>query len=326
MSKGKVLVTGGSGFLGSHLINKLLSEGFEVFVATRQCSNHNYLLNLNIKEIAVDWNNNQPIKNPLEVDYVIHCAGTTKALNYYEYTKGNILPTIKLLKEIDKQRHRIKQFIFISTQAAAGPSPFCYPINETHQPKPISDYGLSKLKAEIEVLKYKNRFPILILRPCSIYGPRDYEFLPLFRLIKNNISLIVGDGTNQVNMIYVSDFVDIIIKSIAKLSKPIYFATDGHIYNWSKIISTAQEVYGKKPITIKLPIFIPKVLGFINDYISKLNKKPSLLNSQKIREMIEKYWLCDPSMLFREINFKPKYTLKQGFENTLSWYKKENWL
>ncbi|MDH4128208.1 MAG: NAD(P)-dependent oxidoreductase [Spirochaetota bacterium] len=324
----KVLVTGGSGFVGSHLIEKLLEKGFEVFCTLRKSSNIKWLNNLNINKYIVNWDDVSIIEKIVsEVDYIVHCAGVTKAITKNDYYSGNVTPTVNLLTAA-KKNFNLKRFIFVSTQASSGPSFNSTPITEDDSCNPVSDYGKSKLEAEKEVLKYKDDFPVTILKPCSIYGPRDHEFYPLFKLIKQHLIVMIGDGTKKINMLYVSDFVEAICKTltIKHPSGSVFFVTDGEIYDWKTIYHTAKEVYKKKVITLKLPLLVPKILGKFNDQLSRFTKKPYLLNSQKINEMIPDYWLCDSSKIRNTIGFNPNSKLIDGFNKTLNWYQKEKWL
>ncbi len=132
----------------------------------------------------------------------------------------------------------------------------------------------------------------------------------------------------KVNMIHVHDFVESIVRVIEKKppSGRTYFVTDAHIYGWPDITQTASEVYQKKALTIKLPVVIPKTLGWINDRVSKVTKKPALLNSQKVKEMLQDAWLCDSSRIRDELDWTPRYNLLEGFRETLKWYQENKWL
>lgn len=324
----KVLLTGATGFLGSHLAEQLIDSGYELFCVLRETSNTQFIDHLNYHKVFVNWKDAdlEPIIG--EMDYIIHCAGVTTALNYKEYYNGNVLPTKVLLKSTEKTRQNLRRFIFISSQAAAGPSTNSIPIKEDLGSSPLTDYGKTKLLAELEALKYKDRLPLSIIRPCSIYGPRDHEFLPMFNLVKKGFKVLIGNGKKQINMIHVEDLTQLIIKSMSTMhdSGSIFFATDGEIYNWRTLYQYAEEAWDKKAFPIYLPLFIPKIIGLINDAIATLTKKPALLNSQKVKEMAPDYWLCDSSRAFSTFQFQPKYSLENGFKETLAWYQKKGWL
>ncbi len=321
-------MTGATGFVGSHLVERLIQKGYEVIVSLRRQSSSKWLDSSAIETRLVDWEDSYSVSKLVQgVDVLVHCAGVTKALNYHDYHKGNVLPTSSLLREA-KGNSSLNRFIFVSSQAAVGSSHDFIPLTEDSPCHPITDYGITKLEAEKEVLQYQDDFPVTLLRPCSIYGPRDHEFYPLFKLLKYHLSLLIGSGTMKVNMIHVHDFVESIIRVIEKKppSGRTYFVTDGHIYGWPDITQTASEVYQKKALTVKLPIVIPKTLGWINDRVSRLTKKPALLNSQKVKEMLQDAWLCDSSRICEELDWIPRYNLLEGFRETLEWYQREKWL
>ncbi len=324
-----VLLTGITGFVGSHIAESLIKKGYQLIATVRNSSNIQFVKNLNIDLWKIDWSNQSDILNKLEkVDYIIHCAGAIKALNYQEYYNSNVVPTEVLVQSVLKLKSPIKRFILISSQASTGPSANSTPINENANPQPVTDYGKTKLEAEKILLSYQNDFPITILRPCSIYGPRDNEFFSLFNLIKYHLTVLIGDGTNQVNMIHVRDFVDAVQRciEIEHPSGSTYFVTDGVNYTWNDVFNTAKNVYQKKTLTIKLPLFIPKIVGSISEFISSITKKPYQLNKQKINEMIPKYWLCSSQKIINELGFSPQYNLRDGFQETINWYIQEKWL
>lgn len=323
----KVLLSGASGFLGSHLAELLVNNGYELFCILRESSNTQFIDHLNYQKVVINWKNPELDVLISEMDYIIHCAGVTTALSYSDYFNGNVLPTNALLKSAEKSNN-LKRFVFISSQAVAGPSPDSTPLKENASSSPLTDYGKTKLLAELEVLKHKAKFPVSIIRPCSIYGPRDHEFLPMFNLVKKGFKVLIGDGKKQINMIQVEDLSKLILNALTKdhESGSIFFATDGNIYDWRMLFSAAEKAWDKKAFAIYLPLFIPKIIGYINDIIAKITKKPALLNSQKVKEMQPEYWLCDSTKAFELLDFKPEYNLEDGFKAALAWYQQKGWL
>ncbi|MEO8447108.1 MAG: NAD(P)-dependent oxidoreductase, partial [bacterium] len=174
----KALVTGATGFVGSHLVDRLIEKNYEVYCLKRKTSSTKWLDGKNVKFVEGDLFSNEALGNCIrEMDYVFHVAGLVKAKTKQGFYHGNTEATKNLLEITYKVNPGIKKFIFISSQAAAGPTLTDKPKDENDKPEPITTYGITKLKAEEEVEKYKDKFPVTIIRPPAVFGPRDTEIL-----------------------------------------------------------------------------------------------------------------------------------------------------
>ena len=194
MSK-SVLVTGGSGFIGSRLIEKLINQDYEVTAVLRKTSKRDHLPLDKIKIVEIDLTNYQDILDFFTLnsfDYVIHAAGITKALKKEDYFKYNTQTTINLINAIQKVSWKPQKFVFISSQAAHGTyKKLQRPIRITDIHNPITTYGKSKLLA-VRYIDEHYRHPFIILEPTSVYGPRDRVFLIVMKLIKKGMEGYIG--------------------------------------------------------------------------------------------------------------------------------------
>ncbi|MFT3679324.1 MAG: NAD-dependent epimerase/dehydratase family protein [Ferruginibacter sp.] len=173
----KVLITGGSGFLGYHLIKAALNAGLEVYAAVRKNSHVEHLKDLPVKYTHLNYEDAGALQKELEekgYSYVIHAAGVTKANSEAEYSNINAGYTVNLAKAAADLKGQVKKFVLISSLAATGPLKTAEGlITEDKNCEPVTAYGRSKLKAEQELLKID--IPAVILRPTAIYGPRDKD-------------------------------------------------------------------------------------------------------------------------------------------------------
>lgn len=322
----KVLVTGGTGFVGFNLIEELVKRKIYVRSIYRSLKKAEKLKHFNIELVQCDLLNGENIEKALtDIDVIVHSAGVTKAVQSEEYYQGNVLTTINLLDCIKKNNVPIKKFIYISSQSAAGPCPDSNPKKEDSTSNPLTNYGKSKLEVENFLTSSELKYPYLIFRPCSIYGPLDVEFLVLFKSLKKGFTFFIGKEEKFVNMLYIKDLVEYIIFGIQNNMKSgIYFVTDGNIYGWNKMNEIFSKVFNKKLKVIKIPLPFSKFLGKINDIISFLTNKPIMLNSEKVLEMAQMYFLCDNRKILSETGIIPKYNLEQGFAETYDWYKNNN--
>jgi len=173
-----VLVTGGSGFIGSHLVEILLAQGHAVRCLLRDPGRPRWLAGLPVEIQRGDCTDPASLISAVQgVEQVFHLAGVTRARRRRDYFLHNLRGTGNLLRACATADNPPRRFVFLSSQAAAGPSRDGRPLTEDDAPAPLTAYGLSKLAAEKAVLGYAHRLPTVVLRPSTVYGPRDRDFL-----------------------------------------------------------------------------------------------------------------------------------------------------
>ena len=173
----KTLVTGATGFIGSHLVEELLKGGHRVTCLVRKTSNLQWINGLNVRLIYGDCTIKESLLNAVaDFDYIFHLAGLTKAANERDFFSANALGTENLVSAVIEKNPDTKRFVYLSSLAAAGPSCDGTPAKEAGEPKPVSAYGRSKLEGERIVMRHKNTIPVTVIRPPAVYGPRDKDF------------------------------------------------------------------------------------------------------------------------------------------------------
>lgn len=333
----KALVTGANGFVGSHLVEGLLSKGYHVICLVRKTSNLRWLSGLNVEYVYADISEKESLsreagsfgKNVLnDVDFVFHVAGLTKAKSKEEYFKANYEGTKNLLEAYVENNQQIKRFVYISSQAAVGPGKDDQPLDETAPCNPVTDYGKSKLEGEKIVLEFSSKLPVTIIRPPAVYGPRDSDILSFFKVANYGFKTFFGKGESYLSLCYIEDLIDGIILAAEspKATGQIYFIADDQIYSWKEAFRIVAKVLNKKTITLKIPKVFLYAIAFVSENVARLLGKPTVINVQKVREITQKYWLCDVSKAKRELGFSPQYPLEEGAKKTVRWYKEKGWL
>ncbi|GIK21715.1 MAG: NAD(P)-dependent oxidoreductase [Ignavibacteriota bacterium] len=325
----KALVTGGTGFIGSHLIEKLCSNNISVKCISKDYLNTDQLINLDVELIIGDLEKNSLSENLLDgIDLIFHVAGVTHAKSKNDYYIGNYLATKKLIEFCANSSKNIKRFIYISSLTAVGPSLTGTEVNENTPYHPVSDYGISKMMAEYEVLKYRNKIPITIVRPSAVYGPRERDFYIYMKSIKRGIQLLIGINKKYLNLIYIDDLVDGI--TLAAQNKQaedeIYFLGSDTSYPNETIGKTIAEILDKNPLNIHLPHCIVFGICSTTELLGNLFNKHVLLNRQKARELTQNSWACSIEKAKKHLGFNPNTSLHEGFFQTYCWYKKMGWL
>jgi len=324
----KTFVSGGTGFIGSHLVDTLISDKEVSEIRCLVRSREKWLEGKDYKLIKGDLHSISTLHKALEdVDIVYHLAGMVMAPEMKEFIRANVEATENLLRVAMKCG--VKKMIVLSSLAAAGPANG-EPRKESDPMTPISRYGESKkLMEEMIHSTAGNGLSVTILRPPAVYGPREDQIFTFFKFMNFGICPMVGDGNSpKISMVYVQDVIQGIKKAaIADRNNGIstYFISGPDIYNWNTIRNVTSTVLNKKNIPVRInPLVIKKLSSVVETSASIFGKYP-VFNKEKANEMIHE-WTCSNSRAKAEIGYTPQYTLEEGISRTIRWYKKHHWL
>lgn len=317
----KILITGANGFVGSHIVEELVSNGHNVVAIVRKSSNLKWIKNQPVKFEYCSLDDEEQLSGIISsVDVIVHCAGIVRALNWDEYYNTNVIATKTLVKLATKHKDNIKKFIYISSQAAMGPSDTKTPKPLSEKENPVSNYGKSKLLAEQEVKKLEGVTPYTIIRPASVYGPRDKDIFIFFNLVKHHLKPHTYNK-HLIQLVFVKDVAKVVSISLsnANTNNKIYYLCDGNIYSWKDVATTIAKSNNIKTIPVILFDFIFKIVAFFYELFAKITKKPQVLSKEKISEMLQTYWTADNSNIIKDTNFE--FTkLENGAKITYNWY------
>lgn len=323
------MVTGATGFIGSHLVESLLQRGDQVRCLIRKTSDLKWLRNLPIEWANGDCNDKASLKEAVKgVDQIFHLAGVTKAVKEEIYIKVNAIGTENLIHACLENDSHLQKFIYLSSQAAAGPCRNGEKKKESDQCEPVSPYGRSKRMGEELALVHSREIPLLILRPSAVYGPRDRDIYAFFKILSKGVKPCFYNQDQTISMCYVQDVVlAILLASQSKTtSGEIFFLSDGHDYQMEEVGDIFAQAMGVNTVCIRIPEWLISGIATFSEYLSKFSGKPPLLNRGKVEEMIQKNWVCDISKARTHLDFKPRIELPEGARLTFEWYRKEHWL
>jgi nucleoside-diphosphate-sugar epimerase len=322
----KILLTGATGFVGGAILEDLTQNNEIVRVLVRESSDISNLKNCEI--VRADYKKQESLHGAIkDVEAIVHCGGIVRAKDKAAYFEANVENTIRLCRAALEVKPNLKKFVFISSQAAMGPSSSINPKSLEDEPNPVSDYGLSKLEAE-KALKglLSGKIPWTILRPASVYGPRDKDIFIFFSLVHRHLKPYQLKK-RFLQLLFVQDLAKAVRYSLYnELSdNKTYFLAEKTSYTWEQIAQTIAQISQIKTVPLPLPDFIFHLAAFFAEIGSKISGKTPILNRQKIKEMLQNYWISDTFPAENEL--KLEFTLlEKGGSITYNWYTKNEWL
>jgi len=325
----KALVTGGNGFIGSHLVELLLRKKYDVRCLVRKTSDLRWLQNLPVEFVHGDLFDPLALQNAVTgVDYVFHSAGLTKARTKEEYFRANHLGTKNILDAVTTHNPSVKRFVLMSSLTAAGPGTDSTPITEDRAAHPITTYGRSKLRAEQECARAMPLLRITIVRPPAVYGPRDKDVYEFFHTLSRGLQPMVGFHEKFVSLIHAGDLVRGVLMAAEsdKAAGQTYFITSRETYGWKDVGSITREIMGVKAVSLRIPEFGVYAVAAISELFSLFSSKPALINLEKARDMVQDFWTCNGSKARQDFGFEQEISLENGIRDTVGWYREHSWL
>ena len=335
----KCLVTGASGFIGTHLVRALIERGDDVTCLVRQTSRLAALEGAPIRMARGDVTNPDSLPAALAgCNVVYHLAGLTKALSPDDLMRVNAAGVENLMRAAAAQPTP-PVVVFVSSLAAAGPAVDGQPREPHEPPQPVSNYGKSKLAGEIAAMKYADRVPLTILRPPIVIGEGDLLALDLFHTVSTfRIHLVPGWTPNRFSVVHVADLVRAMIlaaergERVSKSTggtngKGIYYPADPEVPTFAEFGQLIAHGLGRKRVRIlHTPYAVAYVLGALSEMAGKILRKPMSMNLDKAREAVAGSWVCSPRTAREQLGFQPGAPLQDRFRQTAQWYINEGWL
>ncbi len=326
----KVFVTGATGFLGSHLVDRLLKKGVEVHALIRKSSNLRWLVGKKVRYHYGDViGESKGLREGLEgADVVYHVAGVVRAREAKIYYKVNAHGTANVLQACLEVNPQVKRVVVVTSVAAHGPNDGVRMATEGDECRPLTDYGKSKRDAELITLRYVDKLPISIVRPPAIYGPRDDQVLQFFRMVKKGVVLLPGGGRRVLNLCHAADVVTglLLAAEHPKGEGEIFFVGEDRNYDWEEAANTIAQAVRRHPIMIRVPKALVFSIAAAAEGLGWMSGRVFPLNLAQAKNFMQKNWALDISKAKRLLGFQPAYSLASGAEETAVWYEKEGWL
>jgi nucleoside-diphosphate-sugar epimerase len=316
------LISGGTGFIGSHLADALFRAGYKVSILVRPTSSRKWIKDKPYARLEVDYYNVDHLDRAMKgVTHVFHVAGVITANDEREYFRGNWGLTHNMVLAAQRHAGQIERFVHVSSLAAVGPAKNGTPVDEKTECHPVSEYGRTKLLAEKEVLGMKDKVPVTIVRPPIVYGPRDTGMLVIYKMVKQGIVPRVG-AKRRLSLLSVYDLCNAIVKlaSDKAAAGETYFVTDERVYSFDEIVQAAAKPMNQKVKWVNIhPTLAGGIMEGLASMFSLLGIK-SMITKDKASEAVEMNWVCTGKKFADQFGMTPQVKLDEGMADTIRWY------
>ena len=321
----KAFVTGGTGFVGAHLVQALRARGDQVTCLVRNPA----------KAHALGWRDVRLVKGDLDdaaalregcagAEVIYHVAGRISARDMDEFMRANRDGTANVLEVAAQAPPR--RFVLVSSLAAAGPTAPGKPIDETRPPSPVTPYGQSKLAAELLVRAMAGAWTIV--RPPTVYGEWDREVLKAFKLARTGVAPVFGDGSQELSVVYAGDLAAALVAAATSTATAnrVYYAAHPDVTTSRDLVRAIGRAVGREPRIVPLPGVLARGLLWTIGTIAHLAGRATLLSGDKAAEFLAPAWTCRPDALTRDTGWRAVTDLETGLQRTAAWYRREGWL
>ncbi|HEY7638051.1 MAG TPA: NAD(P)-dependent oxidoreductase [Gemmatimonadales bacterium] len=321
----KALVTGATGFVGSHLAEALRQRGDELTVLARSAAKAGTLAPLQCRVVSGDLHDAQALARAVEgQDVIYHVAGVIAARTEAEFIRANRDGTAQLAAAAERGGR--PRLVFVSSMAAAGPARRGTPLVGNEPARPVTAYGRSKLAAEQVITG--SSLPWSIVRPPMVYGPRDLEVLKVFRLARLGFAPVFGDGTQELSAIHGADLATALI-AVATCPAAVgrtYYACHPEVFTSAQFVQAVGAAVGRKVKIVRIPLGVGRVALQITELSARVGHKATILTADKANEFFQVAWTGDPAPLARDTGWKAAFDLSRGLAQTFAWYRSAGWL
>lgn len=312
----RVLLTGGTGFVGSHVASALVARGYEVRCTVRATSDTRWLDSLDVEMVELDVAGPRDADAALRgVGAVVHAAGLTRAPNEAEFLRVNAVGTERLAGEAAAAG--VRRFVFISSLAARGPE---------GAEGPISPYGRSKAEAERRLAGLADRLELVVLRPGGVYGPRDSDLLPLFRMAARGL-LVIPTSAAPLQPVFAEDVASATVRALAAPlpGEPLPLAERAR-YEWTDVGDLLERVVGRTVRVLRAPSSLFWAAGLTSELAARVTGSSPAMDRRRARDLSHHAWICDPGRAERALGWRAEVALPEGLERTVVWYREAGWL
>jgi nucleoside-diphosphate-sugar epimerase len=325
----RVAVTGGTGFVGSHVVELLLARGDEVHCLVLPEEGRLWLEGAKVSFFEGSVTDRASLGPFLSgCDAIVNIAGLTRCRTEAGFMAVNAGGAVNLAEAALALPEGPRNMVSMSSMAASGPCPeegYC--LDEDDEQRPLTPYGRSKAALETCLKAYEDRLGLSYIRAPGVYGPRDRDFFQYYKLVDRGLRVIVGDR-NVMSLVYVKNLAAAIvacIKNPAAYGQAFFIADEGE-WDWDSFSSMVEASLGRKTLRIHIPEWFVTVAAFASEAAKPFMKRPPLLDRHKLTEARQHRWVVSTAKAERLLGFKPPYATADAIAETGRWYRAEGWI
>ncbi len=326
--KARVAVTGGAGFVGSHLVELLVERGYEVSCLVLPGESRRNLEGLPVDYIEGGLLDRRSLLPLLEgSSAIVNVAGLTRARTEAEFMAVNAQGAVNLVEAALSIGDGPRHIVSMSSLAAAGSCPEGRCLDEDDRLRPLTPYGRSKAALESRLRAYEGRMATTFIRAPGVYGPRDRDFLQYFKLVRRGLRLIAG-GRSVMSILYVKTLVRAIADCLENPNSrgQVFYIADEGEYDWDQLSEMIEAALGARPLRIAVPDWAVAIAAAASDAIAPFARRPPLLNRYKLLEMRQSRWVVSTAKAERLLGFRPGISTADAMAETAAWYLSMGWI
>jgi nucleoside-diphosphate-sugar epimerase len=325
----KVLVTGATGFVGSHLCERLIQEGYEVRALARESSDVSLLKSLGIQIVYGNILDIDSVERAVDGCGVVYHLAARTSRHSSSCSQDDYAINIEGTKRVVNAAVKagIERFVYGSSVGVYGiiKNP---PVDEQTPPNPNTCYRDSKLKGEVVVLsQYKNEgLPVVIARISSVYGPRSLNWLSLFQALARKRFRMLGSGENHRDMVYISDVVEgIKLCGVKKgIEGETYILSGKEPQKLNQLVYMIAEELGVNIPSIRSPEF-PFRAWY--DFATFIYMHSGLeLPRAHTYELFLEDRVLNITKAQKELGYDPKVSIREGIQQAVRWYRENGYI
>jgi nucleoside-diphosphate-sugar epimerase len=320
-----VALTGGSGFVGSHVADVLIASGFRVRALARRPEDPGWLKGLDVEVVKGDVRRAESLATFVaDADAIVHVAGKTSARNEAEYMASNAEGTANVVRAVLAKAPGA-HFVLVSSLAAAGPSLDGTPVSLSDAPHPVSAYGRSKLAGEEAVRSAGVTYTIL--RPCAVYGPRETAIKDLFVAASRGFVPVLAGGKPRIQLVHVADVAAAVLGALRRGGRnETFFVAHPEVLDYRQVAVILSRLRTPPARLLPVPGPLIRIAGFLAEAATALANGPPVFNREKATELLQEAWICDVSGAEAALGESFKTSFAEGARSTWEWYRGKGWL